>query len=235
MYRQTVVTFLLLLSGLLCTSCSRTIASNSVHTPPIQVPTQRSIAASQEYVTSRAARFGHRVEYSGKNFERVERILNRFTQALGVPQGMWPHFVIDAGGHANAAALNQNSIVVYAELLEQIENEETLAFVLAHEVAHLVLRHGDKNSSISTKLFAQGELGSLDFEMQADNMGAIIFGLAGYDPANAPRLLRRALRLFADAGENSSHPNKVERVKMLKKSLAPAIKLYQETYKDAAI
>lgn len=238
--RQSKLSFyLLLLTALFSSACARSIPAQFSSTPPIAIPRAEELSASRDYVFSRAKRFGHRVIRSGVQYRRVERIKNRFTSALGIPQGMWPHYVIRAQGHVNAVALNQNTIVVYEELLEKVENDNTLAFILAHEVAHLILRHGGKESTVTRRLFAEEKHQVHNVELQADRMGAIVFAAAGYDPSEAPHHLERALRLFGDVDTEDTpregirrdiptHPKNQERVETLKKALAPALEIYEE-------
>jgi hypothetical protein len=111
----------------------------------------------------------------------------------------------------NAFALPGGPIFVHTDLLKAADNEAQLAGVLAHEIAHVALRHGTNQASKanlvqlpavlagaaigSGSVLAQlGQLGlgfglnslllkySRDAERQADALGARLMARAGYNP-----------------------------------------------------
>ncbi|MEO0311728.1 MAG: hypothetical protein RIQ89_1385 [Bacteroidota bacterium] len=116
---------------------------------------------------------------------------------------------------ANAWCMPGGKVVVYSGLLGITQDEASLAFVMGHEIAHAVARHGNErmsqgllqqlggvalNVALSTKaaetrnLFlgaygAGSTLGILKFsrthESEADKMGLIFAAMAGYDPSKA--------------------------------------------------
>jgi|GEM_PF-4345649 len=99
----------------------------------------------------------------------------------------------------NAFSLPDGSIVVCLGLLILMENEAQLAFILAHELAHFIERHGYKHEIFRSKFNARkldkgsvkkafSDL-SVQNEMQADSLGLALFKKADYDPASASRSL----------------------------------------------
>jgi predicted Zn-dependent protease len=115
-----------------------------------------------------------------------------------------------------AIASGGGPIFVPARLIEKLDNEPELAAVLAHAIAHIVLRHPSRTATrfeIAT-LAAQGlgqysrvqevaRLGSLKlargFEVDADTLAVSILVKAGFDPSG---LVRYLLKLAADRVQN---------------------------------
>lgn len=58
-----------------------------------------------------------------------------------VPLAEWEVVVFDAPNQVNAFAMAGGKIGVYTGLLNMVENEDQLAFVIAHEIAHVTSKH----------------------------------------------------------------------------------------------
>lgn len=69
-------------------------------------------------------------------------------------------FLLVESQEANAFALPGGKITVYTGILSPAQNEATLAFVLGHEVGHVIARHGAQR--ITQGMLAQGALVALD-------------------------------------------------------------------------
>jgi len=114
----------------------------------------------------------------------------------------------------NALALPGGIVVVFQGLLNQTENPEELAGVLAHEFQHVLRRHstrgiirqlgkgmllaiivGDTNSVMNTVLGAAEQLEGLAFsrkmETEADTHGMKMMLDAGIDPQGMVRIFRK--------------------------------------------
>jgi predicted Zn-dependent protease len=83
----------------------------------------------------------------GPDYERAKRIVDRLARAAGADSFSYPVYIVDAGEDVNAATINNNTVVVYRELLRRVPNDNELATVLAHEIAHAVARHSDDKTS----------------------------------------------------------------------------------------
>lgn len=59
----------------------------------------------------------------------------------------WELHVIDSPDTVNAVCLPSGAIFVYTGLLKATHNDEELAFILGHEIAHAVLGHGAEQLS----------------------------------------------------------------------------------------
>lgn len=82
---------------------------------------------------------------SGTMAERVQRIGARIAVISDKPDLEWEFIVIDEPV-LNAWALPGGKVAVYRKMLDNL-NDEQLAAVLGHEVAHAVLRHGAEQMS----------------------------------------------------------------------------------------
>ncbi len=97
----------------------------------------------------------------------LERVGRRIAAASGI-QAEWEFAVFEEDKTVNAFALPGGKVGVYTGLFPVAETEAGLAAVLAHEVAHVVARHGAERLS-------QGLLAQL-------GAAAIQIGMAGKDP-----------------------------------------------------
>ena len=135
---------------------------------------------------------------------------------------------------------DQPVIIVTRSMIDSVQNQDEIAFVLGHEAAHHVLGHIDqqsKNARESAAIFNElgklyGEEGeSLErsqklgaqvgvqvnvkaFELEADQLGTIITHSAGYNPLIGARYFDR----LPDPGDQflGSHPPNAARVQIVR-------------------
>lgn len=99
-------------------------------------------------VEAYAAATGEYPEISrGPDAEMVQRIGQRIAQASGKPDYEWEFKLLDAPDVVNAFALPGGKVAVYSGILKVTQNEDALAAVMGHEVAHATLRHGGERMS----------------------------------------------------------------------------------------
>jgi metalloendopeptidase OMA1, mitochondrial len=77
----------------------------------------------------------------------VNRVGSRIAAVAGKPDYSWQFTVIKDDKTANAFALPGGKVAVYTGILPYTKNEAGLAFVMAHEVAHAIARHGGERMS----------------------------------------------------------------------------------------
>ena len=78
-------------------------------------------------------------------YKRVQNIVSRILAGNNFPEfeGFnWALYVIDSAESVNALCLPTGDIFVYSGLVKQCKNDDELAFILSHEMAHAVLGHG---------------------------------------------------------------------------------------------
>jgi len=85
---------------------------------------------------------------SGRNYEMIQRVGRRIADAVDkdMPDADWEFIYIDED-EVNAFALPGGKIAVYDGLFEVIGNEDELAFILGHEIAHVTARHANQRLS----------------------------------------------------------------------------------------
>ncbi len=149
-------------------------------------------------------------------------------------------FTVVNSSMVNAFALPGGFIYVTRGLMENSEQLEELAGVMAHEVGHVELRHPTKQmeksahrdvarviavqvaADAASAQYSQGE------ETQADSEAVGITYRAGFDPAGLPAFLRRLLARRAEQPTPieaffSTHPTDEARVAALNRQIAAAV------------
>lgn len=153
----------------------------------------------------------------------------------------------------NAFALPGGKIGVYTGLLKVAQNQDQLAAVIGHEVAHVIAGHSAARVSneMAASLGIQLLSGATGYnpemigmganllllmpfgrgdETEADLLGLDYMARAGFDPRQAPELWRN----MAKAGSGgqpeflSTHPSPDSRIRDLSNRLATAMPLYEQ-------
>ena len=78
-------------------------------------------------------------------YQQVHKIVSKILASNNTPEfeGFdWTLYVIDRPNTVNALCLPTGDIFVYTGLVNQCKNDDELAFILSHEIAHAVLGHG---------------------------------------------------------------------------------------------
>ena len=171
----------------------------------------------------------------------VARIVGRLLAAANQPNAQFQVTILDTS-EVNAFALPGGFVYVTRGLLALASDTSQLAAVLAHEIAHVTLRHarartdrsrtneivdrvitgvfgGSGASGVSRTQEAMAAF-SQNQELEADREGIQIAGKAGYDPQAAARFLTVMSRFAAfsagtsagDDGFLSSHPSTPARI-----------------------
>lgn len=118
---------------------------------------------------------------SGADYEMVQRVGRRIAEASG-KQYEWEFRLLRADEMVNAFCLPGGKVAIYTGILKFTKDENGLAAVMGHEVAHATMRHGGKRMTntilLSATLAAVGaglSMSKMSDEEQAGVMAA--FGL----------------------------------------------------------
>lgn len=144
--------------------------------------------------------------------ERVQKILDRLVAVCDRKDIVYFIKVIDKD-LMNAVSLPGGYVYVFKGLIDKVDNDDELAGVIAHEIAHITARHAVKRiqnvygalilqglASQSNTKVAQGvglALTSLfmeysqEDEFEADRLGVKYLKKAGFDPTGMARLLEK--------------------------------------------
>jgi predicted Zn-dependent protease len=79
-------------------------------------------------------------QIQGKHGARVRKIVQKLAKAANINTAI-PVYIVNAGKDVNAMAVNGGAIVVYEKLADRVPEDDQLAAVLGHEVAHMITLH----------------------------------------------------------------------------------------------
>jgi predicted Zn-dependent protease len=158
-------------------------------------------------------------------------------------------FTVIESEQINAFAAPGGFIYFYTGLLREMDSEAEMAAVMAHEVSHVVARHGAKRlqAALGVSLAYQLATGnessevldaavaigmgllfagySRDNEHEADGFGLTYLVRAGYDPHGMEAMLEKLATLGSKSSNvferlTSSHPETQERIRNTKARIA---------------
>ena len=178
--------------------------------------------------------------------QRIEAIFARLRTSLADESAREAatRLVLRGGGllGANAFALPSGLVVVTDELLEQLEEDDELAAVLAHELGHLRHRHGLRLllQNLGVGVLVAGALGdfvsisslaasvptvllqlqySRSFELEADDFALDLLEHAGLPPRALAGALERMTTFRGEAPDRlayfSTHPATAQRIERI--------------------
>ncbi len=189
----------------------------------------QSYMAANEVVSASDPR-ARLVRETGEKISRaVVDYLEETGQASRVQDFDWEFQLIESD-HVNAWAMPGGKIAFYTGILDLTQDENGLAVVMSHEIAHVVARHGNERMSqqlmltmgaigldVALQEQAQetrdlfmliynvgGTLGSLAYsrqhEYEADALGMTFMAMAGYHPEHTIDFWERMLKHSGGAG-----------------------------------
>lgn len=167
MWKKTLFSLSMLLMLL---ACSKTVFTGRKQLNFIPVSTMNQMSFS-EYKTFIQQ---NKTLSSGSQVDLVRRVGNDLKAAVEVYykskklQGdlknfAWEFNVVDDDKTVNAFCMPGGKVVVYTGILKVTQNEDALAVVMGHEIAHALANHGSER--MSQGLVAQLGLSSLDLAL----------------------------------------------------------------------
>ncbi|KAF9289198.1 hypothetical protein BGZ74_000764 [Mortierella antarctica] len=177
----------------------------------------------------------------------VKRVAGRIIQAAGMQDLDWEFHVI-ASDEKNAFVLPGGKVFVFTGILPIAENENGLATVLGHEIAHQLARHSAEKLSFTKIALFLGVIVSLVFdpswsmqrivmelgmmlpfsrkcETEADQIGLQLMAQACFDPRESTRMWARMHR--TESGPSISflntHPASKDRATKLEQWMPEAM------------
>ena len=184
--------------------------------------------------------------------QRVQNVGKRIAAASPHPEWDW-QFTLIENDEPNAFALPGGKVGVNTGLFQVAKNDDQLAAVVGHEVAHAVARHGAER--MSQQILVQAGLAGLGIatdqttaalaaqaatlvvilpysrtqEAEADHIGLLYMAKAGYDPRQAVELWKN---FDSFGGERppeflSTHPAPGSRIQELERLVPQAMPIYE--------
>lgn len=242
------------LSAAVCVAAAAILAGCATRqpgTPP--APGFNLYSRQQDVELGREAAAQVRKQYQVAQSPELQAYVRRIGQKLASTPaaGDFPYtFTVLNDPSVNAAALPGGPVFVNSGLISAVDSEAELAAVIAHEIAHVELRHGTSQVSKATIIqlpatiagaalgqgataqIVQAGLGvglnglflsySREAESEADALGVRIMSQAGYDPMAMARFFNT---LEASGGRRgpqflSSHPNPGNRAAAIQTEIA---------------
>jgi len=168
---------------------------------------EEEVAMGQQYVDNFVAQHGRILTDRKTEIEKIQTIGKRLAEVSDRPElskyGGWQFLLVDLGDKgANAFSIMGGFVLVDYRLMQLFERDDEIAFVLGHEVGHVVNRDMFRLLEFrgawwrdivwdipewlleeDLKKFITGELKlSREQELQADKKGVLYTSRAGYDP-----------------------------------------------------
>ncbi len=178
---------------------------------------------------------------SGPEFDQVQRVSRRIGEAVQIEPLQreinlhvadypfeWEYCAIESP-QINAFCLPGGKIGVFTGLLRIVQNDDQLAAVLAHEVAHAVAHHASER--IAREQTGYRGLFALSFnreqESEADHIGVFLMTFADYDPQEAVAFWNRLERVRGSRPQIpeilSDHPSDQRRIQQLQTWVPTAV------------
>jgi metalloendopeptidase OMA1, mitochondrial len=184
---------------------------------------------------------------------RVQTVGRRIAEVSPHPEWAW-EFTVFENDEPNAFALPGGKVGVHTGLFKVAQNDDQLAAVIGHEVAHAIARHGAER--MSQGLLAQG-LGAVAVgggvnpqlvevaaqaatlgvilpysrtqEAEADHIGLLYMAEAGYDPRESIKLWQNFAKLGGEGPPEflSTHPAAGSRIERLQELMPEAMEVYR--------
>jgi predicted Zn-dependent protease len=143
----------------------------------------------------------------------------------------------------NAFCLPGGKIAVYTGLFRVVQNDDQLATVLSHEIAHALAHHSservareehEKQGAAALASYFRNKKYDREQEAEADKIGVFLMTFAGYDPRQAIAFWERMQQSHAGGQLPeilSDHPSDANRIKAMKDNVQRALagkKAYDE-------
>lgn len=164
----------------------------------------------------------HRISHNQALIDRVQRVGERLAKVVfwDVPGADWEFIVFDAPNEINAFAMAGGKVGVYSGLFKIIQNDDQLASVLAHEIAHVSAKH--VNERLSQQMMIDGGELLVGGIMSTTGTGSITtgavldayglstgIGATGFDRAKEKEADHIGVMYMARAGYNPEESVKV--------------------------
>ncbi len=200
---------------------------------PIPYEIQRKAQEFDDQVVRSGAVGDQKIQIvTDERYDRANRIIRRLLEAI--PRGnasKWTVRVLDSNPKVeNAFGVGGTYIYVYTGLLDDVQSDDELALILAHEISHSLLKHGMRRgedfSNLVTSIIElagafsksggrREKMGliagtikasySREDEQEPDALGAYIANRANFDPMRGIAFFNRMIDRETSANQNNQY------------------------------
>lgn len=177
----------------------------------------------------------HNESLDKKAYERITQIFHKVHSVSHLRNENWTPILIPDESF-NAFTTGGTYIVIHSGLEQQLTNDDQLASVIAHEIAHTAAGHPSETGSFIAlnKLGGSSSINKDSFtnafsrthEEEADKIGVLYSALAGFNPIAASQVWGEMInKRGSNAQHSSTHPNYLDR-SLLNKQHAEKVSIY---------
>lgn len=194
-------------------------------------------ALAERYIAE-AKKAGKRVnsDYSASAYQRILRIFDRLQQVSHLSEERWTPVLIEDNSW-NAFTTGGTYFVIFSGLERELRDDNELAQVIAHEMAHTAANHPfEMNSFLQLNALAGSKSASRqsfqaafthENEREADRLGILYCALAGFDPFAASRIWQRMTQQSGnDAAFIHTHPMNSQRQQEAQQTAGKVVAYY---------
>lgn len=190
-----------------------------------------------DYGNKIAAKFSEELTLTDVGLERIKQIGNSIVPFVERKIIKYNFYVIESQ-EINAFSMAGGHIWITSSLLNMVENDDELAFVIGHEIAHEDKKHNKKRVQLLVKAYEEGgetsemlvmivqTLATLPFskydEFEADEWGAFLSKRADFNLQGGITFFEKLSTKYNESGEKDfgyifrTHPYTKERIQKLK-------------------
>lgn len=158
--KHSFTSLLLTLAVLLVTTtgCSSRKITPLGEIPPSPAPASTEVVSAKGMIENDLEIPDGAMIRSGPQYQRVRTMVTRLSKAGNFGDVEIPVYVVNAGDDVNAMAVNGGAILVFLELLNRVHDDNQLATVLGHEIAHIAAKHhsddGEEERATGVSVFS---------------------------------------------------------------------------------
>lgn len=208
------------------------------------IPEDQEISKADDItrqILSEAKQKSIKIDNETRYYEKVSRVFDRLKEVIHRKHLPWEIHVLESPDW-NAFTIGGGKVFVFTGIFQTelgLKDDNELAAVLAHEMAHVAARHASEKSGkltiakLADKKLKKKEGFDASFttnqEDEADRYSAIYVAIAGYDPSAGVRVWKR---MHQAAGSYTgdmlfTHPLNDDRARNLTKYASAAQQYYR--------
>lgn len=134
---------LLGLAALLFCACSATDYTN--RSQIMLMSSQEEIALGQQ--SAKAILKSSKISNNKTQTAMIQRVGKKIANVANRPDFQWEFYLLE-DKQVNAFCLPGGKVFVYTGIMPLVANDDELAVILSHEIAHAILRHGAERASM---------------------------------------------------------------------------------------